>query len=539
MDPAAVRRSMMETQSAVAQAQMMAQQQASAAQQQQRNSSYFAPPMLAAQTSFSAYNPMQAAAMAQMALPPMVAVARLANCNKKKETNSTTVVRNSVPRFNVAGGLYSVAQWARKSVEDNLEWIVKLIRRRCPDEDVVMLAYGDGCQTVVLLDDAINKMPEDMDAIPKIGIGVSSAPKDTKDDESKMARDGVLQPTDSVWDHLRFEHSDTSKDKKEQVLFIHTSVTFYGEAVDGRRRILQVKTKAPEHPLETVKYVPNPMFEQQLLAKWKGVSSGMAPELIQRYSMAMIHGATAGLMFPKPAMGMAAAAAHVAATTADEEEEGILITFNPKELILLERAFDNTLTKRDLKAKGDKWTEDDKKNCQYIIQRANKEFKWVNVKKLKAAAKGPAAKTKEDEKTEDKKATQVKKESVSANDTKKTTPAKKTAGNKSVIKEEASVGGAASDSDDEPISKLKAKKEAEKASLAPGSRRDSKSSTLSKKKGMANSLDKPTRAAVKKEPPKKKEDSPKKRIRGVKKETAAPPPKKTRSSMSKVTRSRK
>ena len=123
MDPAAVRRSMMETQNAVAQAQM------------QRNSSYFAPPMLAAQASFSGYNPI---ALAQMQTPPMVAVAKLANSNKKKETNSALVVRSSVPRFNVAGGVYSVAQWARKCVEDNLEWIIKLVRRRCPEENVVL-----------------------------------------------------------------------------------------------------------------------------------------------------------------------------------------------------------------------------------------------------------------------------------------------------------------------------------------------------------------------------------------------------------------
>jgi hypothetical protein len=181
----AARRNIVEQQSAVAQAQMIAQQQA------QRSPPYFAPPtMLAAQASLSGYLPMQS----MMQGLPMVAVAKLANSKRGEDTNSTLVVRSSVPRFNVAGGFYTVAQWARKCVEDNLEWIVKLIRRRHLDKQVVMLAYGDGCQTIVLLDDAINQMPEDIETIPKIGIGVSSAPKDAKDDESELAKDGVLQP---------------------------------------------------------------------------------------------------------------------------------------------------------------------------------------------------------------------------------------------------------------------------------------------------------------------------------------------------------
>jgi hypothetical protein len=549
MDPA--RRSLVERQSAIAQAQMMAQQQANVAQ---RSSSYFAPPMLAAQASLSGYLPMQA----MMQPPPMIAVAKLANNKGKKDTNSTLVVRNSVPRFNVAGGLYSVAQWARKCVEDNLEWIVKLVRRHHPKEQVVMLAYGDGCQTIVLLDDAINKMPEDIENLPKVSIGVSSAPKDAKDDETKMAKDGVLQPTDSVWDHLRSEQADTSQDKKEKILFIHTSMTLYGEAVDGRRRVLQVKTLAPKKPLEAVQYVPNPIFEQQVLAKWKGMASGMTPDQIQRLSLAMMQ----GMMMPNPAMGMAAAAAHAAATTQVEEEEGTLITFNPKELILLEKAFDNKLTNRDLKSKADKWSEDDKKNCQLVIKRANDEFKWVVVRKRKTASDddAPAAKKKKEDTAADgdkkpaakkpaaeKKAIPAKDKETKKTPSKKATPKKSPA--KKIKKEETA---AATDSDDEPISKLKEKKEAKKkeTAAAPASRRKSKGSSASTTpaKKSTPSTKKPTRATpAKKETPKNKEvpkkketkkkvESPKKRGRAAKKETSVPAKTTTRRSTS---RSRK
>ncbi|KAL3924896.1 MAG: hypothetical protein SGILL_000761 [Bacillariaceae sp.] len=488
------------------------QQQAAAAQQQR--GSFFAPPVLGAQQSFSYSPAMQAQMMAQMQaqqIPPMVAVARLANCNKKKPTNSKETVKSTVPRYNVTGGLYTVAQWARKCVEDNVEFLVKLIRRRSEDEKVVMLVYGDGCQTIVFLDDAINKMPKDIDSILKIGIGVSSAPKDDKADEAKMAKEGVLQATDSVWDHLRYEQTtEASKDKTAHFLFIHTAASASGDAADGRRRILQVETDVPKKPWKAIKYVPNPVFEQQVLSKWKGPSVGITQEQVQRYSMLMMQGAAPGMMFPQAAMGAAAAAAYVAANTSEEQEEGILITFNPKELILLEKAFDNKLTKRDLKSKGDKWTEEDKKNCQSIIKRAHNEFKYVRPKK---------------------KADPNKKNAV-----KKTTPAKRgrppkaktTPAKKSPVKQVAAVKTEAddgSDSDNEPISKLKAKKEAAKKTPAKKKATPVKKGTPAKKKA----------APVKKKTPVKTE-SPKKRGRAVKKE--APPAKKTRSA-TKPTRSRK
>jgi hypothetical protein len=532
---------MVEQQSALAQAHIMAHQQA------QRTSSYFAPPAtLAAQASLSGYLPMQT----MMQVPPMVAVAKLANSKEGKDTNSTLVVRSSVPRFNVAGGFYTVAQWARKCVEDNLEWIVKLIRRHHFDEQVVMLAYGDGCQTIVLLDDAINQMPDDIETITKIGIGVSSAPKDAKDDETELAKDGVLQPTDSIWDHLRFEQqqSDVSgKDDKGNILFIHTIMTVYGEAVDGRRRVLQVKTLAPKKPLEAVQYVPNPIFEQQLLAKWKGMTSGMTQEQIQRVSMAMMH----GMMVPHPAMDLAAAPAQV---TAMEGKEGTLITFNPKELILLEKAFDNKLTTRDLKSKADKWSEEDKKNCQLVIKRANDEFKWVIVRKRKkpaasaagddaTVAKKKATKVPEggdDKKPEAKKSTTAKEKSTLAKDKKESTiekAAPKTSHARKTMKKE--IAPPTLDSDDEPISKLKEKKDAEKkkgSTATPVSRRKSKGNT-------ATATNRSVRGtAVKKETNEKKEttliaQSPKKRGRPAKKDENLAK-KTTRRSTSKSTKSR-
>jgi hypothetical protein len=235
------------------QARMLAQHQ-----QPPRCSSYFAPPAtLAAQTSLFGCRSMHGRIEPHS---PMVAVAKLSNSKVEEDTNSLLVVRTWVPRFHTP---YTIAQWTRNCVEGNLEWIVKIIRRHHRNEQVVMLAYGDGYQTIVLLDDAINTMPDEIHMIPKIGIGVSSVPRNVKEDESGVE---ILQPSYSIWDHLRFQQQQ-QRDKADvnNILFIRTNVRVDdGAGVDGRRRVLQIKTLAPKKPLEAVRYVCCPIFEQQL-----------------------------------------------------------------------------------------------------------------------------------------------------------------------------------------------------------------------------------------------------------------------------------
>jgi len=161
---------------------------------------------------------------------------------------------------------------------------------------------------------------------------------------------------------LRYEQANATKDKKEKIMFIHTSMTVYGDSDIGRRRVLQIKTNAPKSPFVAESYMRNVMFEREVLAKWKGEVPGVAPVL------------------PEYAMGTAGVAPIVPATNPLEEKEDVnecLITFNPKELLLLEKAFDNALTPRDLKSKAEKWTDEDQKKCQLTILRAKSEFKYV------------------------------------------------------------------------------------------------------------------------------------------------------------------
>jgi len=481
------------------QAQAQAQQQAAvvaAAQQQHRNSSFVWQQQAAAasnataaqmQNGYPNFMPSMLAMQSNMSQMAMVATAKLAPFTKKGASNSSLAVRNTVPRLNVAGGIYTVAQWARKCVEDNLEFVTKIARRDDPKADLVMLAYGDGCQTLVLFDSAMNKLPDDLSKIKKIHVGVSTAAIDDKRLGSEMAESGVLQPIDSLWDHLRYEQANATKDKKEKIIYIHTSMTVYGESEVGRRRVLQIKTKAPKSPFVAESYRSNVMFEREVLAKWKGESPGAAPGL-RDYQMGAVGGVP------------------ILPTANDSEEKDdvneFLITFNPKELLLLEKAFDNGLTPRDLKSKAEKWTDEDQKKCQSTILRAQNEFKYVfprkpNRKKSKddeevdsgkkeKSKVAPASAKKSTPPKASKKDDTKKKPSakIVPKKVKKATPAKKKSSGPSPKKVATKIEPV--DSDDEPIVKLKtpAKKAAKPKTATPkkkSAKKDTKKVDTSKK----------------------------------------------------------
>jgi hypothetical protein len=441
---------------------------AGAAQQNQRNPLWnvqgFPPPMLGGLPP-NFYPQMQAAAAANENAYALVATAKLGNTKKSKDGNSELVVRSSVRKLNANGGVVSVGSWARKVVEDNLEWLVKLARRNFPKENAIHLAYGDGCETLVLFDDHVNKMPTDFASIKKIGVGVSVADSDANNLDTELAKTGVLQAGDPVWEHLKFHQIDRNSNNKEKSLYIHTSMNVWSDGVDGRQRVVQVKTKAPSKPFMAVSYARNAAFEQQVLAKWKGKAVGtpLVP-------VAPVLAPAASVQPPAPV---------VAAET--------LITFNPKELLLLEKAFDNALTPRDLKTDVSKFTAEDKRKCQSVIRRATEEIVTTTKKRRKKAATTTATSTK---KAAVAKPAETKPESP-AKAAKKATPKKKTPVKKAED---------GSDSDDEPISTLKPKS----------------SSKAAKKKEAPKS------------PKKEEEPSAKKRGRPSKSSKAEPPSKKTR-----------
>mmetsp|Transcript_61216 Transcript_61216/g.124821 ORF Transcript_61216/g.124821 Transcript_61216/m.124821 type:complete len:559 (+) Transcript_61216:139-1815(+) len=493
------------------------------------------------QNGYSNFMPSIMAMQSNMANITLVVTSKLAPNQKNKASDSSLAVRTTVPRMNVAGGIYTVAQWTRKCVEDNLEFIVKIARRDDPKENLVMLAYGDGCQTLVFFDDSMNKHPGELSDIKKIHVGISTAPIDDKRTDTKLAHSGVLQPSDSLWDHLRYEQSNTTKDKKEKIVFIHTCTKVYGDSDANRRRVLQIKTHCPKSPFVADSYIRNVMFERQVLAMWNGEASGAAPEFNVGAN------AKAGAKPISPG----------AKPLEEDEAKEFLITFNPKELLLLEKAFDNNLTPRDLKNNGDRWNDEDQKRCQFTIMRAQNEFKYVyprksNKNKTADDENGAAAKQKESDSSAKlrtgKDAPTISEEAVperegskkrDATDSTdapiskkaKTSPAtkkkeskkdKKTSKNspaKQAIKEE----DVSIDSDDEPIVKLK----------TPAKK--TKTKTPTKKTSREEKENKPAKSVSKKATPKKKDKKSTRKFVSKKhgrEKSVGASPKKTRSSRS-------
>eukprot|EP00934_Nitzschia_sp_Nitz4_P001028 Nitzschia sp. Nitz4//scaffold64_size103689//34958//36412//NITZ4_004430-RA/size103689-processed-gene-0.75-mRNA-1//1//CDS//3329556112//1028//frame0 len=445
-----------------------------------------APPMLAAGLPANFYPQMAAFAAAQENATAMIAVSKLGTSKMNPNTNSTLVLRSSVRKFNASGAPLSVAQWTRQTVEENLEWLVKLTKRHSEGHKAILLAYGDGCETLVLLDEQINKLPSDFNKLKKVCIGCSMTNADSTLDEGQLAKQGVLQPVDSLWEHLRFETLGASEKKVEKCLFIHTHISIYTGSMEGRRRVLQVKTGTG------LSYQPNPLFEQQVLSAWAGQTVGATPTAVG-----------------------------VVAPAEDEEPENeTVITFNPKELLLLEKAFDNRLTNRDLKAHSNKFTDEDRIAAQYVIKRAQAEFvmRGPPRKRRKKDETKPETEEKVEEKKEVtpeapkevKKAEKkpVKKESKKDEEKKAETPkAPPKAKAKTPAKTPKSTRKSkeADEDDDEPISKMVKKEK----SPAKKGRRQSSGSTKDKEK-TPKTVKKETKVA-------KPQESSKKRTRKSKK----------------------
>lgn len=427
-----------------------------------------------------------AAAQQQEANMAQVATVKLGNASKApNKSNSIFVVRSSVRKFDSNGNITTVGMWARKVVEDNLEWLVKLVRRHGNTDNAVVLAYGDGCETLVLLDDHINRLPKDFSTLKKIGVGVSVAEADSKADQATLAASGVLQAGDSIWEHLHYQQVDANKTKKEKYLFIHTSHTIWSNAMDGRRKVVQVKSKGSSNPFMAVCYAPNATFEQKAVSSW-AVATGGNPS-----------GPTMVTNTTTIATATTASAAKVAVVGASDPvppagPTETLISFKPKQLLLLEKAFDNGLTPRDLKTDVKKINAEDKKKCQNVIRRARDEIITTTKKRRKknppaaaavAVAKKPAP-IKEVEKKEEE-------------NSKKEEPKKKVSSPKKKVVKKAEVkkGSSSSeqeDSDDEPISAMKPTKTKRAKSKSPNKSLQ-KTETASRKRG------RPSTAMTKKE----------------------------------------
>jgi hypothetical protein len=156
----------------------------------------------------------------------MVAIAKLASSTSKSSTNSLLVVRGSLRRANTHGGTLSVAKWTRKMLEENLEWVVKLVKRHAEGEKAIFLRCGDGCETLLLLDGKVIDSPDDLKTVKKIPVGRSMAEIYSNFDKEKLAAMGVLQPKDSIWEPLCFETIGAIKPQADEKWSLHSYPDF-------------------------------------------------------------------------------------------------------------------------------------------------------------------------------------------------------------------------------------------------------------------------------------------------------------------------
>jgi hypothetical protein len=207
----------------------------------------------------------KAAAMRNNLHNSMAIPVRLAN-SSAEHTNSSTVVRSLVKRFDFEGKLVTVADNVRKWMEeDNPEWMIQIARRMAgtPKDGraAFMLLYGDGYETLLLLDGI--EPPQDLSKVPTIGISASFAPAVGDMDQATAAKQGLLEPSDSLWEHINFELNRQGNDRS---LVLHTtsrvSVRSYEDIL--RKRVIRVWTSGPHKSI-----LGRIERDAQLENKWK------------------------------------------------------------------------------------------------------------------------------------------------------------------------------------------------------------------------------------------------------------------------------
>lgn len=217
---------------------------------------------------------------------------RLANSSQADHTNSTTVVRSLVKRFDLEGKLVTVAENVRKWMEeDNPEWLVQIGRRvgagyiTKDGKASFLLLYGDGYETLLLLDGI--DPPQDLSKVPTIGISASFAPAVGDMDQETAAKQGLLEPSDSLWEHVNFEFNRQGNDRS---LVIHTSSRVSMRSYDDlhRKRVIRVWTVGP-HRSALGRIERDTMLENQWKLGWRGsitaaklpAATAGAPEAVQ------------------------------------------------------------------------------------------------------------------------------------------------------------------------------------------------------------------------------------------------------------------
>jgi hypothetical protein len=294
-------------------------------------------------------------------------------------TNGTRIVSTTIRQSNAQGEPLSVGEWSRQTIVQNSDWLVKISKR---DKDiskngsgVVRITFGNGYDALVAID--CEEFPKEISEINRVGVVVCVSTVDDDDDSTRLKYRGVLNPSDSIFEHLQ-ACIEGGRHEQDIRIYIHTDVnpwTTLDESIE-RTEIYRVKTNRND-PFSMGRMEHMVPLEEQLQATGKvGKLEGGMKSAAKNASPKKTAKNT---LVEAPKAAPSAAVAH---DTPGEESQH-RFEFSPKEYILLSKAFNGKLSKHDITVNDPKFTDKEVKKAERICKAAKTALKKDNIKKRK------------------------------------------------------------------------------------------------------------------------------------------------------------
>jgi hypothetical protein len=318
-------------------------------------------------------------------------------------TNGTRIVSTTIRQSNAQGEPLSVGEWSRQTIVQNSDWLVKIAKR---DKDiskngsgVVRITFGNGYDALVAID--CEEFPKEISEINRVGVVVCVSTVDDDDDSTRLKYRGVLNPSDSIFEHLQ-ACIEGGRHEQDIRIYIHTDVnpwTTLDESIE-RTEIYRVKTNRND-PFSMGRMEHMVPLEEQLQATGKvgklegGIKSAAknaSPKKTAKNTLAAASEAP-----PAAAVTKAAPPAAVAHDTPGEDSQH-RFKFSRKEYILISKAFkgkwskfevrraerickaaNGKLSKHDITVNDPKFTDKQVKKAKRIYKAAKAALKKDNI----------------------------------------------------------------------------------------------------------------------------------------------------------------
>lgn len=287
-------------------------------------------------------------------------------------TNGSRIVSTTIRQSNHQGEPLSVGEWSRQTILQNSDWLIKIAKRDKViiknGSGVVRITFGNGYDALVAID--CEEFPEEISEINKIGAVVCISTVDDDDDITRLNYRGVVNPSDSIFDHLQ-ACVEGGRHEQDIRIYIHTDAnpwTTLDESIE-RTEIYRVKTSPNDSfSMEGMEHML--LLEEHLQATGKVGTLEAAKKAAAK----------------TPAVAAAAAKAALSTVVAQVksgEDSKHRFGFNPKQYILLSKAFNGKLSKHDIMTGNSKFTDKEVRKAERICKRVKTALKKENKKKRK------------------------------------------------------------------------------------------------------------------------------------------------------------